>query len=71
VGWGLRKKGVQGGENLRGRGTVDTAGLSGDAPPKAVFPRPLWCSSPLEKTKIKKLVQMGREFKSKPTKTKK
>jgi hypothetical protein len=51
---GIRKKGVQGGENLKGRGTVDTAGLSGDAPPTAVFPRPLWFSSPLEKTKIKK-----------------
>jgi hypothetical protein len=58
---GIRKKGVQGGENLKGRGTVGTAGLSGDAPPTAVFPRPLWFSSPLEKTKIKKWGMMGKE----------
>jgi hypothetical protein len=58
---GIRKKGVQGGENLKGRGTVNTAGCGGNAPPKAVFPRPLWFSSPLGKTKIKKWGMMGKE----------
>jgi hypothetical protein len=61
VGWGLRKRGVQGEKNLRGRGTVSTAGLSGNAPPKAVFPRPLGFVLPLEKTKIKKWGMMGKE----------
>jgi hypothetical protein len=60
VGWGLGKRGSRG-RKPKGRGTVSTAGLSGNAPPKAVFPLPLWFSSPLGKTKIKKWGMLGKE----------
>jgi hypothetical protein len=51
---GVQEKRGSRGEKPKGRGTVGTAGLSGNAPPQAVFPLPLRFVLPLEKTKIKK-----------------
>ncbi|MDR0983757.1 MAG: hypothetical protein LBL93_01930, partial [Ruminococcus sp.] len=54
----LRKRGVQGEKNLRGRGTADKPSRQGRCEQhKAVasaFPLPLMVCHPLEKTRIKK-----------------
>jgi hypothetical protein len=54
-GVGVRKKGVQGGEDLRGRGTSALQTYRGNPllMPLAALPLTLWFSSPLERQRLR------------------